>query len=329
MSFLRNSLRALAAAGLAAALIAPASAARAEPSPAELTQRIEKSSTELERVVESYNKLNEDIKANKAAAAKLAAKIGPLEAETEQTRADVGEIAVTAYKTGRLDTTNALLSPGGPSDLLARLDALDRLTRQRQQRIASFTDSQRRLLDRKAQLDATLAQQAAQSKQLAAGKKKIEKDLAELYEMRRQAYGRATEPAAPKAKSPSGGGSAEQAPAVSGRAGTAVRYAYGALGKPYVWAADGPNGYDCSGLTSAAWRAAGKSLPHNTKMQWGKVSHISRSELRPGDLVFYSSLGHVALYVGGGQVIHAPTFGRNVEKRDVDLMKPYGYGRVR
>ncbi|WP_036372887.1 NlpC/P60 family protein [Micromonospora sp. ATCC 39149] len=327
MSSLRNSLRALVTAGLAAVLIAPASVARAEPTPAELTRRIEKSSTELERVVESYNKLTEDIKANKAAAAKLAARIGPLEAQTAQSRADVGSIAVTAYKSGRLDTANALLSPGGPSNLLDRLDTLDQLSRQRQQRIASYTENQRLLLDQKRRLDATLTKQGAQAKQLAAGRKRIEKDLAELYEMRRQAYGRATEPSTPKARS--GAKSGEKAPAVSGRAGTAVRYAYGALGKPYVWAADGPDGYDCSGLTSAAWRAAGKSLPHNTRMQWGVVSHISRSELRPGDLVFYSNLGHVAIYVGSGQVIHAPTFGRNVEKRDVDLMRPYGYGRVR
>ncbi|MEU8023446.1 MULTISPECIES: C40 family peptidase [Micromonospora] len=327
MSSLRNSLRALVTAGLVATLIAPASVARAEPTPAELTRRIEKSSTELERVVESYNKLNEDIKANKATAAKLAARIGPLEAQTAQSRADVGTIAVTAYKSGRLDTANALLSPGGPSTLLDRLDTLDQLSRQRQQRIAGYTENQRRLLDQKGRLDATLAKQAAQAKQLTASRKRIEKDLAELYEMRRQAYGRATEPTPSKARS--GGKSGEKAPAVSGRAGAAVRYAYGALGKPYVWAADGPNGYDCSGLTSAAWRAAGKSLPHNTRMQWGVVSHISRSELRPGDLVFYNSLGHVALYVGDGQVIHAPTFGRHVEKRDVDLMPPYGYGRVR
>ncbi|MEU8052350.1 C40 family peptidase [Micromonospora haikouensis] len=327
MSSLRNSLRALVTAGLVATLIAPASVARAEPTPAELTRRIEKSSTELERVVESYNKLNEDIKANKATAAKLAARIGPLEAQTAQSRADVGTIAVTAYKSGRLDTANALLSPGGPSTLLDRLDTLDQLSRQRQQRIAGYTENQRRLLDQKGRLDATLAKQAAQAKQLTASRKRIEKDLAELYEMRRQAYGRATEPTPSKARS--GGKSGEKAPAVSGRAGAAVRYAYGALGKPYVWAADGPNGYDCSGLTSAAWRAAGKSLPHNTRMQWGVVSHISRSELRPGDLVFYNSLGHVALYVGDGLVIHAPTFGRHVEKRDVDLMPPYGYGRVR
>ncbi|WP_431909308.1 NlpC/P60 family protein [Micromonospora carbonacea] len=329
MSSLRNSLRALVTAGLVAALIAPAAVARAEPTPAELTRRIEKSSTELERVVESYNKLAEDIKANKATAAKLAARIGPLEEQTAQSRADVGTIAVTAYKSGRLDAANALLSPGGPSTLLDRLDTLDQLSRQRQQRITGYTENQRRLLDQKGRLDATLAKQAAQAKQLTASRKRIEKDLAELYEMRRQAYGRATEPTPPKARSGGKSGSGEKAPAVSGRAGAAVRYAYGALGKPYVWAADGPNGYDCSGLTSAAWRAAGKSLPHNTRMQWGVVSHISRSELRPGDLVFYNSLGHVAIYVGDGQVIHAPTFGRNVEKRALALMPPYGYGRVR
>ncbi|MBB5824688.1 MULTISPECIES: C40 family peptidase [Micromonospora] len=329
MSSLRNSLRALVTAGLVAALIAPAAVARAEPTPAELTRRIEKSSTELERVVESYNKLAEDIKANKATAAKLAARIGPLEEQTAQSRADVGTIAVTAYKSGRLDAANALLSPGGPSTLLDRLDTLDQLSRQRQQRIAGYTENQRQLLDQKGRLDATLAKQAAQAKQLTASRKRIEKDLAELYEMRRQAYGRATEPTPPKARSGGKSGSGEKAPAVSGRAGAAVRYAYGALGKPYVWAADGPNGYDCSGLTSAAWRAAGKSLPHNTRMQWGVVSHISRSELRPGDLVFYNSLGHVAIYVGDGQVIHAPTFGRNVEKRALALMPPYGYGRVR
>jgi peptidoglycan DL-endopeptidase CwlO len=115
---------------------------------------------------------------------------------------------------------------------------------------------------------------------------------------------------------------------VSGNAGVAVRYAYGAIGKPYAWAAEGPDSYDCSGLTLASWRAAGKSLPHNAAMQWDVVSHISRSSLRPGDLVFYSGLGHVAIYVGNSQVIHAPTFGETVRLASVDMMTPYGYGRV-
>ncbi|MDH6460045.1 cell wall-associated NlpC family hydrolase [Micromonospora sp. A200] len=325
MSSLRMLVRTLTVAGLTAALIAPSSMARAEPSVAELTARIEKSSTELERVVESYNKLNEEIKANKKTAAALHARIGPLEEQTARSRADVGHMAVTAYKTGGLRTAQALLEPGGSASLLDRLSTIDRLTRERQDRIAGFTTSQRRLVDEKNRLDATLAREAAQARSIANTRKKIERDLARLYELRRAAYGQATEAPSPRPAARS----APDAPAVAGSAGVAVRYAYGAIGKPYVWGADGPNGYDCSGLTSAAWRAAGRSLPHNTRMQWGVVTHIGRGDLHPGDLVFYSGLGHMALYVGGGQIIDAPSAGRNVLKRDMDIMPIQGYGRVR
>ncbi|MFF5181474.1 NlpC/P60 family protein [Micromonospora sp. NPDC000316] len=325
MSSLRYLLRTVALVGMSAALVAPTAVAHAEPSPADLTRRIEASSTELERVVESYNKLNEEIKANKATVARLQTRIGPLEQQVEQSRADVAQLANSAYKSGGLRTADALLRPGGSAALLDRLGTLDQLTRQRQARISGFTANQQRLLDEKSRLDATLARQAAQARELAAGKKRIENDLSKLYELRRQAYGSATERPSPKAAT----AEAKNVPAVSGAAGTAVRYAFGALGKPYVWAADGPNGYDCSGLTSAAWRAAGKSLPHNTRMQWSAVSHIGKGDLRPGDLVFYSGLGHVALYVGGGQVIDAPSAGRNVLKRGMNMMPIQGYGRVR
>ncbi|MFC7757683.1 C40 family peptidase [Catellatospora bangladeshensis] len=118
-------------------------------------------------------------------------------------------------------------------------------------------------------------------------------------------------------------------PAYAGKAGIAVKFAYKALGKPYIWAADGPEGYDCSGLTLAAWRAAGVSLYHQAATQWREVTHIKRSQLAPGDLVFYSGLGHVALYVGSGKVIHAPTTGEVVKVSSVDMMTPYGYGRVK
>lgn len=326
MSSLKRMLRTLAVTGLAAALVAPATAARAEPSPADLTRQIERSSTELERVVESYNKLREDIKTNKAAVDRLQARIGPLERQTEQSRADVAEIAATAYKTGGLQAADALLRPGGSAAMLDRLGTIEHLTRQRQARISGFTESQRQLVDEKTRLNKVLARQDAQARALANTKSRIERDLERLYDLRRTAYGRATEaPAAPAARP----GPDRQAPAVSGQAGVAVRYAYGAIGKPYVWGGSGPNGYDCSGLTSAAWRAAGKSLPHNARMQWGAVAHIGRGELRPGDLVFYRGLGHVALFVGDGQVIDAPSAGRNVLKRGMNMMPIHGYGRVR
>ncbi|MEV0153321.1 NlpC/P60 family protein [Micromonospora sp. NPDC050686] len=332
MSSLRILLRTIAVAGLAAALIAPASAVRAEPTPAELTARIEESSTRLERVVESYNALNERMKANRATAATIQTRLGPLAAQAERSRADVAELAVNAYKTGGLRDVEALLEPGRSGTLADRLSVVDRLTRQRQERIAGYTANQRRLLAEKNQLEHTLAQQATQARTLTATRQKIEKDLADLYELRREAYGRATEAPEPAPEPPPVKSErtvkATSAPAVSGDAGTAVRYAYGAIGKPYRWGADGPDGYDCSGLTLAAWRAAGRSLPHNAAMQWRKVSHIGRGDLRPGDLVFYSGLGHVALYVGGGQVIDAPSAGRNVRKRSMDMSTPYGYGRV-
>jgi cell wall-associated NlpC family hydrolase len=319
LSSARTLLRALVLLGVGIGLIVPAAAAQAEPSASELTQQINKASTELEKIVEAYNKAGEDLKATKAAAQVVATKLGPLEQQVAVADAEVGRMASVAYRSGRLANANALLQ-GGNGGLVDRLGVLDKLARDRQSQVASFTASQRQFLDEKAKLDAAQAKQTAQVKELAAGKKKIEADLDKLYKMREKAYGSATS---------SSGSYTGTVPSVSGQAGVAVRFAYNAIGTPYVWAAEGPNGYDCSGLTLAAWKAAGKSLPHNAAMQWDKVAHIGRSSLKPGDLVFYSGLGHVAIYVGSNKVIHAPQAGESVKLSSVDMMTPYGYGRVR
>ena len=106
-----------------------------------------------------------------------------------------------------------------------------------------------------------------------------------------------------------------------------VSFAYAQLGKPYAWAQDGPSSYDCSGLTLAAYRTVGVSLYHKVTVQWTEVSHLSRSELKPGDLVFYSGLAHVAIYIGNSKVIHAPTFGEVVKISPLNMESIYGYGR--
>jgi len=104
-------------------------------------------------------------------------------------------------------------------------------------------------------------------------------------------------------------------PAVDGnRAATAVAEAKRQLGKPYRWGGAGPDSFDCSGLTMWAWRAAGVSLPHYSGAQYSETTHIPLSELQPGDLVFfYRDLSHVGIYVGGGQMIHAPHAGEVVQ----------------
>jgi cell wall-associated NlpC family hydrolase len=128
---------------------------------------------------------------------------------------------------------------------------------------------------------------------------------------------------------PAAGGSAAAPPPVnvpaSGGAATAIAVAKSKLGSPYVWGAAGPSTFDCSGLTMYAWAAAGVSLPHSSSMQYSSGTRVSAGSLQPGDLVFYGSpIHHVALYVGGGQVIHAPQTGDVVRYASVNMMPIVG-----
>ena len=93
-----------------------------------------------------------------------------------------------------------------------------------------------------------------------------------------------------------------------------MAFAYAQLGKPYQWGATGPGSYDCSGLVQAAWAAAGVSIPRTTYAQWAALPHISTSALEPGDLLYFDGVGHVAIYVGGGDIIDAPQTGMDVQK---------------
>jgi cell wall-associated NlpC family hydrolase len=102
-------------------------------------------------------------------------------------------------------------------------------------------------------------------------------------------------------------------------AATAISAALAQVGAPYVWGSSGPDGFDCSGLTSFAYAAAGISLPHSSGAQSGLGTPVSRSELKPGDLVFfYSPISHVGLYIGNGMMVHARTYGQPVAVTSVD-----------
>jgi cell wall-associated NlpC family hydrolase len=125
-------------------------------------------------------------------------------------------------------------------------------------------------------------------------------------------------------------------PAPSGGAAAAIAFARAQLGDPYVWGAAGPDSWDCSGLTMGAWAAAGVQLSHYSVSQYYETTHISYSQIKPGDLIFWASdssnpntIFHVALYIGGGQMIQAPRTGRDVEIQDVFYWEtPDFYGRV-
>ena len=119
---------------------------------------------------------------------------------------------------------------------------------------------------------------------------------------------------------------AAPAAASSAAAQTAVDTALAQLGDPYVWAGAGPDSFDCSGLTQYAYKAAGISLPHSSKSQSTMGTHVAKADLKPGDLVFfYSPVSHVGMYIGNGQMVHAPTFGDVVKVASIDVMGSYSH----
>ncbi|MBA2558589.1 MAG: C40 family peptidase [Propionibacteriales bacterium] len=112
-----------------------------------------------------------------------------------------------------------------------------------------------------------------------------------------------------------------QSVATSDRAQVAVDTALAQIGDPYVYGAAGPDAFDCSGLTMYAWAAAGVSISHASSMQPGEGTPVPVSDLMPGDLVFYySPISHVGMYIGNGQIVHAPHPGSSVEIVPLDLM---------
>jgi cell wall-associated NlpC family hydrolase len=309
---------------VAVGVLAPGTAAAAAPSAGQLAQQIQAQSAQFEKIVEQYNRIGEELKATQAAIGALRKRLGPVQAQLDSATDRVDRIAAEAYKGGTLAEFSAVVGAPDTSTVVQRLVTISQLSAYENRQVTAAIDARAVQTAQLARLNALLTDQQRKHATLADQKKKINAQLGTLYALRAKLYGSATTYTG-SGRVTSGAGT--PAPYVPGRAGVAVKFAYAQLGKPYRWAAAGPSSYDCSGLTMAAWKTAGVSLPHNAAMQWGVVSHLTRGALQPGDLVFYSGLGHVAIYVGGGRIIHSPQPGEVVSLASIDIMTPYGYGR--
>lgn len=312
---------ALLAAVSTVALVSFGTPAHATPSQAELDKQIQDKSNQFNKAVEQYNRVMVDLKKNNKKIADLQKKLKPLEVKVDRAQKQVGSIASAAYRGGTANAVNSILSNGSASTLLDSLAMLDQIAHTQNQQIASLVEAKADLDKQKNALTATVDKENKQKKDLAAKKKKLDGDVQKLRDLRTQAYG-----------SPDNYGQNVDygpPPNIPGTAGQAVDFAWNQLGKPYQMNAAGPGAYDCSGLTMASWANAGHSLSHSTYSQWNETARISRGDLQPGDLVFYYNNEHVAIYIGGGTVIHAPTYGEPVQKAGVDSMPANGYGRVR
>jgi len=272
----------------------------------------------LEVVVEQYNEARLALRRTRERSAALSARIAPLAAAMRAREARVGGLAARAYRAGGgAAEVSGLLAATSPEQFADRLMIIRRLTTQQTRAIKALTTARRGYETTRAALGVLAAQQREHQRRLGERKRHI---LAQINRLEQAGGG-----------APWGGRRVVDGyvPAYApGQAGAAVRFAYRQLGKPYQWGGSGPGGYDCSGLTSAAWGRAGKGLPHNSAAQWNAVHPVSRAELRQGDLVFYySDIHHVAIYVGGGRIVHAPNYGERVRVERMAYAPIYGFGR--
>jgi cell wall-associated NlpC family hydrolase len=305
--------------GIVFAVLAPSTYAHAEPDPAAVEAQIDKAWNELEPTIEQYNKVHGELQANKAKAANLQEKIQPLQLQVDLAMASVGDIAASAYKGGRASTWSAILTSGSPATLADQLTMLDMIARGQRARISSVAAARDKYAADKKTLDTLVTQQARQDADLGTKKTKIEAQLADLQKLRQQTSSVVATNFKPVACP------VDYTP---GPGGVAAKKACSLIGKPYIWAAAGPNGYDCSGLTLTAWATAGVTLRHYTNWQWSDTKPVSRADLRPGDLVFFfKDLHHMGMYVGGGWMVHAPQTGDHVRMAKVDVLPIAGFRR--
>ncbi|MFC7546283.1 NlpC/P60 family protein [Plantactinospora sp. GCM10030261] len=315
-SVLSTALSAIA--GLAITLVG-AAPAQAEPSVTEIEKQIDVAWNKLEPVIEQHNAARQELGAKRKQADALAKKIAPLQAEVDRVTGKIGGLAANAYKGDQASVVNALLTTGSPTGLMDGLEILDQYSRNRQREVRAAVELKHKYEEQKAPLDLLIAQLAKSEAELGAKAKEINAEVDRLQKLRIQAYGNG------------GGGVFRPAPCPAvypgGDSGKVVKFACAQIGKPYYWGSDGPSSYDCSGLMLRAWAQVGVSLPHNAAQQYNRTKRVSRSQLQPGDMVFYSGLSHVGMYVGGGWIVHAPQSGDHVRMKRVDDGSIVGYGR--
>ncbi|WP_329118417.1 C40 family peptidase [Streptomyces sp. NBC_01465] len=321
------------AATLAIATAASATAfegiGHAEPNltPAQVKAKVDKLYQEAEVATEAYNGAKQKTQTTRKAISALQDEAARKTETLNAARRQIGQSAAAQYRTGGIDPTVQVLLSSDPSQFLDRASLVDQVGARQsadiddiQHQIGQIDQLRSTADDRLTQLRADQAELKKNKAEVQAKIRDAQALLARLSAPERASYESGDTAAAPAAAA-SRSVARSSAVAPNSRAAQAVSFAYSALGSPYVWGATGPNAFDCSGLTQAAYRSAGVSLPRTTYTQINAGQRVSQSELAPGDLVFfYSGISHVGLYVGGGQMIHAPHPGAPVRLAPIDQM---------
>jgi cell wall-associated NlpC family hydrolase len=303
----RKSLVTLIAAAAITATVGmvPTGSAQAKPTIADVQHRVDRLYHAAEQASEHYNQIHVQLQQMHGAVRALREDQARQQHRTEKARRLVANSIVRQYEGDSLSAVGQAVVSSDPSAFVSQLTTMSAFNSMQASQYSSYLTQAKALSIRQDATRSQLAQVASLEQQAAADKATIQRKLsaakAVLDNMKTAERARLLE-----ASRGSDMRISSAAIPASGRAAVAVRFAMAQTGKPYVYGAAGPNSYDCSGLTMAAWGAAGVGLPHSSSAQYGYGTHISPSQLQPGDLVFYySPISHVGMYIGNGMIVNA------------------------
>jgi cell wall-associated NlpC family hydrolase len=271
---------------------------------------------------DAYNAAEEKAEQQSAQIVALAQKIVKGQEKLAKLKARAGAAAAAQYRTNGLPDEAKLMLSDDPQQFLDATGRVIQGQRATKALIAELTRTQQDLKQYADDASAQWTKLEANRKAKAAAKKKVERQIAaaEMLESQLEAkekkrLAELQEQAAHQAQTAwLDSGVLDEISGKASEAGkTAVAYATAQIDKPYEWGAEGPDSYDCSGLTSQAWASAGKPIPRTSQEQWKQLQHVDIKDMRPGDLIIYfGDASHVAMYLGDGAIVHAPRPGRTV-----------------
>ena len=335
---MRNAALGLSALALTGALVAAPQVAQADPplTVDEAKAQVAQLETEAAAIDQEYVGVKQGLAESKTKLKRKQADVKAQTARVKRLRQQAGQAALAQFQNRHLDAAAKLLLSDDEDDFLSQISTVEKVSENQNSALQSYQEEQAEL----AQLERSTETETAQLKKEEAELGKLRQNsvskiaeskavLAKLTEEERQRI--AAEEAKARAEAQAAAensGTTETSTSTtdtvtdgSSKGATALAFAKSQLGKPYRYASAGPNAYDCSGLTSAAWSKVGVSLPRTSQSQIGVGRSVSKSALQPGDLVFYyGGISHVGLYAGNGQIIHAPRPGKSVEYASLNSM---------
>jgi peptidoglycan DL-endopeptidase CwlO len=304
---------------LVSGLVTYSQAVDASPQPTirQVTAQVSALTTKEDKADQQYDQVNQQLAAANADLKQVEGQEAKDQAQFDVMRTDIAQVAAAAYEDGNMTSMVTVLTSANPQDILSKAAMLVQLSSLRYSEMHQFILAARQLSGAQEQEKRAEAAIASLRDQKMAQVDAIRKSLDQRKSLLATLTAQQQEQVETTSTAGMGGSTSgtDPLPATGSQANRAVAFVYDALGCPYLWGGTTCHpGYDCSGLVQAAWASAGVAIPRDTYEQWDALTHIPMSDLAPGDLIYYNGESHVAMYVGGGEIIDAPQTGMDVEK---------------